>query len=210
MARGVSIGKTLAMLVLILILILGGMLWFDYLGVLNAKKIFAPVYRLFGLQVQTSVSDMQSDASLTADLDEDRLAKRLEALNVYAEELDKREQDIAAKEAENLQITQKLEEMRVALEEREKTFNNEVKKYDDRNVNIEQNAKNLNSMRPADAVEILNAMDDQDVIDTLRKVEEMAAAAGKNSQVSNWLSMMPPERVAALQRKMTNKPLSIQ
>ena len=210
MARGVSIGKMLAMLVLILILILGGMLWFDYLGVLNAKKIFAPVYRLFGLQVQTSVSDMQSDASLTADLDEDRLAKRLEALNVYAEELDKREQDIAAKEAENLQITQKLEEMRVALEEREKTFNNEVKKYDDRNVNIEQNAKNLNSMRPADAVEILNAMDDQDVIDTLRKVEEMAAAAGKNSQVSNWLSMMPPERVAALQRKMTNKPLSIQ
>lgn len=210
MARGVSIGKTLAMLVLILILILGGMLWFDYLGVLNAKKIFAPVYRLFGLQVQTSVSDMQNDASLTADLDEDRLAKRLEALNVYAEELDKREQDIAAKEAENLQITQKLEEMRVALEEREKTFNNEVKKYDDRNVNIEQNAKNLNSMRPADAVEILNAMDDQDVIDTLRKVEEMAVAAGKNSQVSNWLSMMPPERVAALQRKMTNKPLSIQ
>ena len=210
MARGVSIGKTLAMLVLILILILGGMLWFDYLGVLNAKKIFAPVYRLFGLQVQTSVSDMQNDASLTSDLDEDRLAKRLEALNVYAEELDKREQDIAAKEAENLQITQKLEEMRVALEEREKTFNNEVKKYDDRNVNIEQNAKNLNSMRPADAVEILNAMDDQDVIDTLRKVEEMAAAAGKNSQVSNWLSMMPPERVAALQRKMTNKPLSIQ
>ena len=210
MARGVSIGKTLAMLVLILILILGGMLWFDYLGVLNAKKIFAPVYRLFGLQVQTSVSDMQSDASLTADLEEDRWAKRLEALNVYAEELDKREQDIAAKEAENLQITQKLEEMRVALEEREKTFNNEVKKYDDRNVNIEQNAKNLNSMRPADAVEILNAMDDQDVIDTLRKVEEMAAAAGKNSQVSNWFSMMPPERVAALQRKMTNKPLSIQ
>ena len=210
MARGVSIGKTLAMLVLILILILGGMLWFDYLGVLNAKKIFAPVYRLFGLQVQTSVSDMQNDASLTTDLDEDRLANRLEALNVYAEELDKREQDIAAKEAENLQITQKLEEMRVALEEREKTFNNEVKKYDDRNVNIEQNAKNLNSMRPADAVEILNAMDDQDVIDTLRKVEEMAAAAGKNSQVSNWLSMMPPERVAALQRKMTNKPLSIQ
>ena len=136
MARGVSIGKTLAMLVLILILILGGMLWFDYLGVLNAKKIFAPVYRLFGLQVQTSVSDMQNDASLTADLDEDRLAKRLEALNVYAEELDKREQDIAAKEAENLQITQKLEEMRVALEEREKTFNNEVKKYDDRNVNM--------------------------------------------------------------------------
>ena len=210
MARGVSIGKTLAMLVLILILILGGMLWFDYLGVLNAKKIFAPVYRLFGLQVQTSVSDMHNDASLTADLDEDRLAKRLEALNVYAEELDKREQDIAAKEAENLQITQKLEEMRVALEEREKTFNNEVKKYDDRNVNIEQNAKNLASMRPADAVEILNAMEDQDVIDTLRKVEQLAQAAGKMSQVSNWLSLMPPERVATLQRKMTNKPVSLQ
>ena len=169
-----------------------------------------PVYRLLGMQVQTSVSNAEADPALAADLDEDRRAKRLESLNIYAEELTKREQDIAAKEAENDQIAQKLEEMRIALEEREKTFNNEVKKYDDRNVNIEQNAKNLNSMRPTDAVEILNAMDDQDVIDTLRKVEEMAVAAGKLSQVSNWLSMMPPDRVAALQRKMTNKPVSLQ
>ena len=180
------------------------MLWFDYLGVINAKKVFAPVYRLFGLQVQTSVTNGESDAALAADLDEDRLAKRLEALDMYAEELNKREQDIAAKEAENTQIAQKLEEMRVALEEREKTFNNEVKKYDDRNVNIEQNAKNLASMRPADAV----------VVAQLHhlggKVEQLAQAAGKMSQVSNWLSLMPPERVATLQRKMTNKPVSIQ
>ena len=210
MARGANIGKTIALFFLVLILILGGMLWFDYLGVINAKKVFAPVYRLFGLQVQTSVTNGESDAALAADLDEDRLAKRLEALDIYAEELNKREQDIAAKEAENTQIAQKLEEMRVALEEREKTFNNEVKKYDDRNVNIEQNAKNLASMRPADAVEILNAMEDQDVIDTLRKVEQLAQAAGKTSQVSNWLSLMPPERVATLQRKMTSKPVSIQ
>ena len=210
MARGANIGKTIALFFLVLILILGGMLWFDYLGVINAKKVFAPVYRLFGLQVQTSVTNSESDAALAADLDEDRLAKRLEALDMYAEELNKREQDIAAKEAENTQIAQKLEEMRVSLEEREKTFNNEVKKYDDRNVNIEQNAKNLASMRPADAVEILNAMEDQDVIDTLRKVEQLAQAAGKMSQVSNWLSLMPPERVATLQRKMTNKPVSIQ
>ena len=210
MARGSGIGKTLALLVLVIILILGGMLWFDYLGVINAKKLFAPVYGLLGMQVQTSVSNAAADPSLAANLDEDRLAKRLEALNIYAEELTKREQDIAAKEAENTQIAQKLEETRLALEEREKTFNNEVKKYDDRNVNIVQNAKNLNSMRPADAVEILNAMEDQDVIDTLRKVEELAAAEGKASQVSNWLSMMPPDRVATLQRKMTSKPVSIQ
>ncbi len=210
MGRGAAIGKSVALFVLLLILVLGGMLWFDYLGVIDAKKIFMPVYRLLGMQVQTSVSNAEADPALAADLDEDRRAKRLESLNIYAEELTKREQDIAAKEAENDQIAQKLEEMRIALEEREKTFNNEVKKYDDRNVNIEQNAKNLNSMRPTDAVEILNAMDDQDVIDTLRKVEEMAVAAGKLSQVSNWLSMMPPDRVAALQRKMTNKPVSLQ
>ena len=158
MGRGAAIGKSVALFVLLLILVLGGMLWFDYLGVIDAKKIFMPVYRLLGMQVQTSVSNAEADPALAADLDEDRRAKRLESLNIYAEELTKREQDIAAKEAENDQIAQKLEEMRIALEEREKTFNNEVKKYDDRNVNIEQNAKNLNSMRPTDAVEILNAM----------------------------------------------------
>ena len=95
-------------------------------------------------------------------------------------------------------------------EEREKTFNNTVKKYDDREVNIVQNAKNLTGMPPENAVAILNAMEDQDVIDTLRKVEEIAQAEGTTSMVSYWMSLMPADRVAVIQRKMVSKPKTLQ
>ena len=65
-------------------------------------------------------------------------------------------------------------------------------------------------MAPANAVAILLAMDDQDMIDTLRKVDEIAEQEGKSSMVSYWMSLMPPERVAQIQRKMTVKPNSLE
>jgi flagellar protein FlbB len=61
-------------------------------------------------------------------------------------------------------------------------------------------------MPPANAVEIINRMDDQDAIDVLRKTEEIAQAEGSASIVSYWLSLMPPERAAELQRKMAARP----
>ena len=58
--------------------------------------------------------------------------------------------------------------------------------YDDRNVNIRKNAENLNGMAPANAVAILNEMDDQDIIDTLRMVDQIASEEGTSSMVSYW------------------------
>jgi flagellar protein FlbB len=209
-AAGKTIGKTIVLLFLVIILILIGLVWFDYLGVIQAKQLFAPVYRLFGLQTQSSASISSVSAVPYIDLDSERLGKRLEALDLRAQELDKREQTIKQKEQESLQISQELEDLRISQEEREKTFNNTVKKYDDREVNIVQNARNLTGMAPQNSVNILLAMDDQDIIDTLRKVDEIAVSEGTNSMVSYWLSLMPAERVAQIQRKMTNKPSSLQ
>ena len=50
---------------------------------------------------------------------------------------------------------------------------------------------------------LLLAMDDQDVIDVLRVTEEQAAEAGEVSLVAYWLSLMPSDRAAVLQRKMS-------
>ncbi|MBE6347691.1 MAG: flagellar protein FlbB [Spirochaetaceae bacterium] len=210
MARGKGLGKTIVLLFLVVILILIGLMWFDYLGVVNAKKIFAPVYKLFGLVPQTSVSITNNDPVLMSNLEDDRIEKRLEALEIRAQELDKREEELKKLEEQNLQISQELDDLRKSQEEREKTFNNTVKKYDDREVNIVQNAKNLTGMPPESAVAILNAMEDQDVIDTLRKVEEIAQEEGTMSMVSYWLSLMPADRVATIQRKMVSKPKTLE
>ena len=200
-----SLGKSFVLLMIILILLVGGLLWFDYLGVIHVKTVFSPLYTLMHKTPQTSSTATQTKP-LTANLDEDLLLKQSEALDLYKEELNKREADIESVEKQNEQVSAELAEREKNQEEREKTFNLEVKKYDDKNINVEQIAKNLNGMRPQAAVDILIAMDDQVVIDVLRKVEEIAKTEGTSSMGSYWLSLMPPERAATIQRKMLSKP----
>ena len=142
-------------------------------------------------------------------MDQDRLDKQREALELFKQELEKREVDVQTVEKKNEQIAQEIENREKSLEEREKTFNNEKKKYDDKEVNIVQIAANLEGMQPKNAVDILQNMDDQLIIDVLRKVEERAVANGTSSMVAYWLSLMEPQRAAVIQRKMAVKPVSI-
>ena len=202
-----NIGKTIILLFLIIILLLAGLIWFDYLGVIQAKQVFAPVYRLFGLQTQTSTS-VTSSAPLEADLDNARFQKRLESLNLRKEELDQRELELAQAEALNQQTAQELEDRRLAQEERETAFNNTVTQYDGRQLNIVTNVRNLNSMPPQNAVDILVAIDDQDVIDILRMADQIAQEEGATSLASTWIMFMPAERAAQIQRKMLSKPMA--
>lgn len=209
MARAKVLGKSILLIILIIILVLAGLLWFDYLGVIRTKHIFAPVFRLVGLEAQTSVAPSSPKDLAEADLDNDRFAKRLEALDLRTEELDKREQDIEQAENNNAQVAQELEDQKKAQEEREKTFNNEVQKYENRDRNIEQIVQWLTGMQPAVAVEKLLEMPDQDIIDVLRKAEADAQASGTSSLSSYWLQLMPAERGGVLLRKMESKPTSL-
>ncbi len=208
-SRAKTLGKSIVLIILIIILVLAGLLWFDYLGIIQMKKFFSPVYKLFGLQPQTTTADSSPNDLSEEDLDNARFAKRLEALDIRTEELDKRESDIQNGEENNAQVAQELEEQKKAQEEREKTFNSQVRMYDDRYRNIEQIVQNLNGMQPVKAVAILEEMDDQDIIDVLRQAEADASSSGTSSMGSYWLSLMKPERAAEIQRKMANKPTSI-
>ena len=203
-----SLGKSIVLLMLIIIMALGGLLWFDYLGVVRVKTVFTPLYKLMGKTPQTSETAYSSKPIL-GDIDQERLNRQRESLDLYKEELDRREAEIAQKEKLNEQIAAELANREKSQEEREKTFNQMVKQYDDKNINIEQIALNLNGMQPSAAVNILIAMDDQTVIDVLRKVEEIAKRSGSSSMGSYWLSLMPPDRAAEIQRKMLSKPDSL-
>ena len=97
-----------------------------------------------------------------------------------------------------------------ALDVCENSFKQLTERYENRRANVEQNARYLTGMPPADAVKILAASDDQTVIDVLRAVEELAAKSGEASVVSYWLSLLPPDRSAAIQRKMNVKPASLE
>jgi len=208
-AKSRILGKSILLIILIIILVLFGLLWFDFLGVIPAKKLFAPFFKLVGLTPQTSTTVTSIEGEGEADLDDDRYAKRLEALEIRSQELDQLETDLRSSESSNAQIAQELEDRAAELDEREKTFNAEVEKYRSYWSNIEQIVQNLEGMQPAKAVAILAEMDDQMIVDVFRRAEEDAAAAGTSSLVAYWLSLMEPTRAAVINRKLVNKPQSI-
>lgn len=200
------LGRVIVLFLLIIVLALGGVVWFDFLGVIDAKALLGPAYRLLGLVPRTQQA-LPPGEDLS--LDAERLAVRLEALELRNLEQDKREETIVRREGEIEQMAQELEERQKALDEREKSFNVKVEQFENRRVNVEQNARYLTGMPPEKAVGIIAAMDDQDAIDVFRMTEEIARQEGTASIVSYWLSLLPSQRSAELQRKMAGKPRTL-
>jgi flagellar protein FlbB len=189
--------RILILLLLVGVLVLGGLVWFDYLGVIDARRTLSPVFSLVrGGRVQVNAEDPLL-------LDKERLAKQLESLAVRSEELDNWEKQLTAKQLEVDQMVETLGEREAAVQDREKVLNDRLRAYDNRVENLRQSSAYLVGMPPENAVKILLAMEDQDVIDIFRVTEQQAAEAGEVSLVAYWLSLMPADRAAVLQRKMS-------
>jgi flagellar protein FlbB len=199
-------GRVIVLLLLIVVLAGGGIVWFDYLNVIDAKTVLAPLYHLIGRDGRTQEAAVPGEP---LNLDAERLSIRLEALELRNMEMDTRQQELDSRYGQIEQMAQELEERQKALDERENSFNAVTREAETKERNIEQNARYLTGMPPERAVGILIAEDDQDIIDVLRKTEEIAQAEGTTSIVSYWLSLMPPERAAELQRKMAGRPPSL-
>lgn len=206
MAGRGTLGRVFVLLVLILVLAAGGVLWFDYLGVFQSRQVFAPLYSMLGMNPRQGISTLPT---MDGNLDADRIAKRLESIDLRSQELDLMEETLGRKEGEILQMSQELEDRLASVEERERTFTELLRQTDERDSNIDQIARYINGMPPKNAVQNLLAMDDQDIIDILRKVESIAVADGKASSVAYWFSLMPADRAAEIQRKMANKPVTL-
>ena len=202
--------KIAALVLLILILILGGFVWFDYLGLINVKEmmqpVVAPVAGRLGLDfgLPEPIENVE-DINL---LEKERLSKQRQALELFENELDLREEEISGQEAEIKQMLESLEEREAAFEEKEKSFNDRLKEYDNRSANLRQAADYFVGMPPEAAVKMFLEMEDQDVIDIMRAHQKLSDEQGKASMVSYWLSLMPADRSATLNRKMLKKPES--
>ena len=191
--------RIVILLLLVAVLALGGLVWFDYLGIIDAAGLLAPVFTV--IRGEKVVVDAEDPLLL----EKERLAKQLEALAIRSEELNAFQREMENREAEINQMVEQLEERERAIEDREKVFNESLQAFENRRVNLRQNSDYLVGMPPENAVKILLQMDDQDVIDIFRVTEEQARISGELSIVSYWLSLMPAERAAVLQRKMSRK-----
>ncbi len=213
MGRKKYLGKSILLILLIVILVFFGLLWFDYIGFISAKKSFGWFYNLIGLTPQETVSASDPDNINFFDLEKDRYDFQFDALNLRSEELDKREADVLTLENQNAQVAMELADEKKAFEEEKKTFNNRVQKYDDKSKRIDDAVAQFNGMQPDKAVAIMVQMSkdgkDQELIDILRRADEVALETGKASLVSYWISLMPKETSAEIVRKMVAKPTSL-
>jgi flagellar protein FlbB len=193
------VGRIIVLLVLILVLAGGGIVWFDYLNVIDAKTVLAPFYRFINKEGRTS-GELGPDEFIN--LDAERLAIRLEAEALRELDMDQRDAEISAKVGEIEQMAQELETRQQALEEQEKSINAELENAEVMDRNVEGVAQNLINMPPERAVAIIARMNDQDAINVLRKTDEIAQRNGTSSIVPYWVSLLEPQRAAELQRKM--------
>jgi len=199
---GAGVAKIFFLIILIFVLIVGGLLWVDFLGLINARDSLAPVLRLVRLDVPEPVQQ-PDDLYL---LDRERLGKLTEALDLREASLISREETISLQEAELQELASQLEERQKSVDEKEKSLNEALKMYDNKKANLEQNALYLAGMEPKKAVAIMLEMKDTELVDVLRTSERLSQESGKASLVAFWLSEMPPERAAELQSKMALKP----
>lgn len=204
---GASVGlRILVLLLLVVALALGGLIWFDYLGVLDAKDTLAPFLGLFGIARRTKVEAVEDPLLL----ERERLEKEREAVEFREAEVERQERDLAEREANLEQKIKQIEEREESLQDREKSFSETVEAYENRRVNLRQLSEYLVGMPPKNAVEILLEKEDQDVIDIFRITEDIATETGELSLVAYWISLMPAQKAAELTRKMSRKPVQEQ
>jgi flagellar protein FlbB len=193
--------RIFVLLLLLIFFIAGGIVWFDYLGLIDAKEMLAPVMGLVGLQKPTVIKDIDDPLLL----ERERLKKQYEAFDMVEDELLKKENELSAKEKEVSQLVDSVKEHEKEISEKENSFNEKQKAIENRRVNLEQTSEYLVGMPPSNAVAILEQMDDSDIIDIFRVTEARAKKEGEVSMVAFWLSKMSKDRAAVLNRKMARK-----
>ncbi|MDR2966289.1 MAG: flagellar protein FlbB [Treponema sp.] len=203
------IGRVIVLLLLIVILTVGGIVWFDYLNVIDAKFILAPIYSRIPFLAGEPRTQPRIGPEDDINLDAERLAMRLYAMDLHSMEIDTKERDLDTREGQIHQMAQELQIRQQALDDIENSLTAQGRDAEDVNRNIEQNARNLNNMPPQNAVLIIAALDNQLAIDVIRKTEEIARAEGRQSIVPFWFSLMEPARAAELQRLMAGRPSSL-
>jgi len=200
-ARARAWPRILLYIFLILALIVSGIIWFDVLGFIDARRAFSPVLSIFGVG---SVVDRTDEQNMLL-LDSYRLQRLDESVELRIQEIRQQLTNLDGRQIEIDQNVALLEEREAAQVEREKSFNETLKQHDDRERNLTRISSDLVSMPPADAVRIIVGFDDQLLIDVLRKTQEIADAGGEFSLVPYWLSQMPAERASDIQRKMAQR-----
>jgi flagellar protein FlbB len=187
--------RIIVLLLVIAFLIILGFIVLSSLGVFDARGLLSPFYRLFGIPAAAAV-DTEDPLLLV----HQREKKNKDALDLWEEELALKEKDVGQREAVVKQKEELLDDKEKSLTEEEKSLIGDTKNLDDRRRRLEQKSLQFRSMPPENAVKIMSEMNVEEVIEVLRVTEQLAVKENEQSIVPYWISLMPPDRAAQIDR----------
>nr|WP_267510534.1 flagellar protein [Borreliella bavariensis] len=187
------------MLFLIVVLFFFVLFFIDFLGMYNTKRYFPEFVRTKFLGETSLVFDHNSNIIL----DEARLVKEREAIDIKNQQIEKLKEDLKFKEDSLNKLEFELKQKQKDLDLKQKVIDDIINKYNDEEANILQAAVYLMNMPPEDAVKRLEDLNPELAISYMRKIEELSKKEGRLSIVPYWLSLMDSKKAAVLIRKMS-------
>ncbi|EEF81695.1 periplasmic-type flagellar collar protein FlbB [Borreliella valaisiana] len=187
------------LLCLIVILFFFVLFSIDFLGMYNTKRYFPKFIRTKFLGETSLVFDHNSNIIL----DEARLIKEREAIDIKNQQIEKLKEDLKLREDSLNKLEFELKQKQKDLDLKQKVIDDIINKYNDEEANILQTAVYLMNMPPEDAVKRLEDLNPELAISYMRKIEELSKKEGRISIVPYWLSLMDAKKAAILIRKMS-------
>lgn len=185
-------------LVIVLLFVIGFFTaWLDNIGLINLSRTAGEIY------------DRQPESVVDAEGDEPSLVAREEfeksrlKLRERVEDLDKREAMILEMEKLIDSEREKIAEVKKGLDLEKKKFEQEQKKYSGYMKNVRVLAKQVESIEPDKAVQIIVRWEDTLIIDVLRQIDVNAEESGSMSITSYLISLMPRDKAGRIMYLMT-------
>lgn len=196
--------RILGLLLLVVVLVVGGSIWFDYLGLIDVTSLLSPALRWVGLEPREDAVEVENPLLLESS----RLAKREEALFLLQDELDRRTVELDEREAELEQLAQQLGEREAELDDMEISLRAASRQVETDREAWVKISTNLQGMDPEVAVNQLLGLPDDLLINVLLTTDRLAEAAGRFSITPVWLQLFPPARASTIHEKIALLPES--
>jgi flagellar protein FlbB len=194
--------KIFGLTLLVVILGVGGALWFDFLGLVDVTGFFAPALRWVGLQPREDTTEADDPLLLEGS----RLQKREDALALREDEITQRTSGLETLEGELQLLADQLEERETELDDRENSVSERLRQVENERAALVKLSGYLTNMPPADAVaQMVNYTDDL-LLDVLLVTDDLAQESGRASLVPFWLSKLPADRAAAVGERLSLLP----
>ena len=197
--RSRKLFQILILLLLIVIASMGALIAFDYLGLIRLnfmKRSY--VDPKFTQRVDLTGIDL---------LDSERLYKVWSSMDEWESELKAQAELLSLKDKEVDEKTALLSTETEAFKKEQESRAVAARDNLSREEKFYDITVNLLGMPPETAVKSLEKMTDYDVIDILKSADRIAEERNQGSMSSYWLSLMDPEKVAAINRKRLQSPI---